>query len=102
MWTIIFFTSWQCSSFVMGNDDWLSHLSDESQPKCKKSPFKSSKNEKLIFILCLTSDDWPSDPSNKSRLKRKNRPPKSSKNEMLIFGLRSTSDDQPSDLSDKI
>ena len=27
MWTIIFFTSWHCSSFVMGNDDWLSHLS---------------------------------------------------------------------------
>ena len=99
MWTIIFFTSWQCSSFVMGNDDWLSHLSDESQPKCEKSPLG---HEKLIFILCSTSDDWPSDPSNKSQLKCKKRSPKSSKNEMLSFGLHSTSDDQPSDLSDKI
>ena len=50
----------------MGNGDWLSHVSDESQPKCEKSPPKSSKNEKLIFILCSTSDDQPSDPSNKS------------------------------------
>ena len=65
MWTIIFFTSWQCSSFVMGNDDWLSHLSDESQPKCEKSPPKSSKNEKLIFILHSTSDDQPSDLNDK-------------------------------------
>ena len=55
----------------MGNDDWLSHLSDEIQPKCEKSPPKSSKNEKLIFILHLTFDDWPSVPSNKSRLKCK-------------------------------
>ena len=101
MWTIIFFTSWQCSSFVMGNDDWLSHLSDESQPKCEKSPFKSSKNEKLIFILCSTSDDWLSDPSNKSQPKFQKRPPKSLKNEMLSFGLRSTSGDWPSDLSNK-
>ena len=74
MWTIIFFTCWQCSSFVMGNDDWLSHLSDESQPKCEKSPPESSKNEKLIFILHSTSDDWPSDPSNKSQLKCKKGP----------------------------
>ena len=50
----------------MGSDDWLSHLSDESQSKCEKSPPKSSKNEILIFILCSTSDVWPSDPSNKS------------------------------------
>ena len=102
MWTIIFFTSWQCTSFVMGNDDWLSHLSDEIQPKCEKKTPKSSKNEKLIFILHLTSDDWPSDPSNKSQLKCKKRPPKSSKNEMFGFGLCSISDDQPSDWSDKI
>ena len=101
IWTIIFFTSWQCSSFVMGNDDWLSHLIDEIQPKCEKSLPKSSKNEKLIFILCLTSDDWPSDPSNKSQPKCKKRPPKSSKNEMLIFGLRSNSDDQPSNPSNE-
>ena len=99
MWTIIFFTSGQCSSFVMGNDDWLSHLSDEIQPKCEKSPPKSSRNEKLIFILHLTSDDWPSDPSNKSQLKCKERPPKSSNNEMLIYGLHSTSDDWPSNPS---
>ena len=92
----------QCSSFVMANDDWLSHLSDEIHPKCEKSPPKSSKNEKLIFILRLTSDDWPSDPSNKSRLKCKKRPPKSSKNEMLSFGLCSNSDDQLSNWSNKI
>ena len=110
----------------MGSDDWLSHVSDESQPKCEKSPPKSSKNEKLIFILRSTSYDWPSDPSNKSRLKCKKKSsknelrstsddwlsnpsdeltemwqkaPKSSNNEMLIFGLHSTSDDWPSDPS---
>ena len=113
MWTIIFFTSWQCSSFVMGNDDWLSHLSDESQPKCEKSPPKSSKNEKLIFILHSTSDDQPSDPSNKNQLKCKKDPLShqkkmkkapyviplmSLKNKMFVFGLCSTSDDWPNDL----
>ena len=66
----------------------------------KKAPPKSS-NEKLIFILHLTSDDWPSDPSNKSRLKCYKRPPKSSKNEMLVFGLHSNSDDQPSNPSNE-
>ena len=101
MWTIIFFTSWQCSSFVMGNDDWPSDLSDESQPKCKKRPPKSSKNEMLGFGLRSTSDDQPSDLSDESRLKCEKRPPKSSKNEMLIFGLRSTSDDWPSNLSNE-
>ena len=70
MWTIIFFTSWQCSSFVMGND-WLSHLIDEIQPKCEKSPLKSSKNEKIIFILHLTSDDCQ---VNKSQPKCKKGP----------------------------
>ena len=101
MWTIIFFTSCKCSSFVMGNDDLLSHLSDESEPKCEKSPCKSSKNEMLSFGLHSTSDDWPSNPSNENRLKCHKRPPKSSKNEILIFILRSTSDDQPSNLSDE-
>ena len=130
MWTIIFFTSWQCSSFVMGNDDWLSHLSDEIQLKYEKSPPKSSENEKPTFILCLTSDDWPSDPmqkkapqvikkwnawfgwrsnsddqrsnpSNESQPKCDKMPPKSLKNEMLIFGLRSTSDDWPCNPSNK-
>ena len=27
----------------MGNDDWLSHLSDESQPKYEKSPLSHQK-----------------------------------------------------------
>ena len=40
----------------------------------KKSPPKSSKNEKLIFILRLPSDDWPSNPSNKSQPKCKKGP----------------------------
>ena len=101
MWTIIFFTSWQCSSFVMGNDDLLSHLSDESQPKCEKAPVSHKKNEMLSFGLHSTSDDRPCNPSNKSQLKCGKRPPKSSKNEILIFILRSTSDDQPSNLSDE-
>ena len=55
MWTIIFFTSWQSSSFVMGDDDWLSHLSDESQLKCEKSPPKSlkMKNSFLYYVQLL-------------------------------------------------
>ena len=53
MWTIIFFTSWHCSSFVMGNDDWLSHLSDESQPKCEKSPRKSLKKNSFLYYVQL-------------------------------------------------
>ena len=69
MWTIIFFTSLPISSLVMGNDDWLSDPSDESQPKCEKSPPKSLKNEILIFILCSTSDDWPIDLSDESQSK---------------------------------
>ena len=27
----------------MGNDDWLSHLSDKSQPKCEKAPLSNQK-----------------------------------------------------------
>ena len=50
----------------MGNDDWLSHLSDESQLKCEKRPHMSSKNEMLSFGLHSTSDDQPCGPSNKS------------------------------------
>ena len=80
----------------MGNDDWLSHLSDESQPKCEESPHKSSKNEMLGFGLRSNSDDWLSNPSNESQLKCDKRPSKSSNNEMLIFIFHSTSDDQPS------
>ena len=43
------------------SDDWLSNLSDESQPECDKRRPKSSNNEMLIFGLHSTSDDWPSD-----------------------------------------
>ena len=57
---------WEKIGKVANWDDWLSHLSDEIQLKCGKSPPKSSKNENLIFGLHSTSDDWPSDPSNKS------------------------------------
>ena len=48
------------------SDDWLSDPSDESQPKCKKRPPKSLKNEMLIFGLHSTSDDRPSNLSNES------------------------------------
>ena len=44
--------------FLSTSDDQPSDLSNESQPKCKKKPPKSSKNEMLIFGLCSTSDDW--------------------------------------------
>ena len=43
------------------SDDYLSDLSDKSQPKCEKRPPKSLKNEMLIFGLCSTSDDQLSD-----------------------------------------
>ena len=85
MWTIIFFTSWQRSSFVMGNDDWPRHLSNEIQLKCQKRPPKSSKNEMLVFGLHSTSGDRPSNPSNERQPKCDKRPPKSSKNEIFIF-----------------
>ena len=48
------------------SDDQLSDSSDESQPKCKKRPPKSSKNGMLIFGLHLTSDDQPSHPGKES------------------------------------
>ena len=51
------------------SDDWLSDLSDESQPKCEKRPPKSSKIEMLVFGLCSTSDDWPNNLSNKIQSK---------------------------------
>ena len=56
------------------SDDQPSDHSDESQPKCKKRPPKSSKNEVLIFGLCSNSDDQPSDLSNESQLKCKKGP----------------------------
>ena len=80
---------------------WLSNPSNKSQPKCKKRPPKSSKNEMFIFGLRSASDDQPSDPSNECRPKCKKCPPKSLKNEMFIFGLHSTSDDRSSDPSDE-
>ena len=49
------------------SDDWLSDLSNKSQPKCKKRPPKSSKIEMPIFGLCSTSDDQPSNLSNESQ-----------------------------------
>ena len=48
------------------SDDWLSNLSNESQPKCKKMTAKSLKNEMLIFGLHSISDDRPSYLSNES------------------------------------
>ena len=70
--------------FIFGlrstSDDRLSDPSEESQPKCKNRPPKSSKNEMFIFGLRSTSDYWLSDPSEESQLKCKKRPPKSSKN----------------------
>ena len=88
--------------FICDGQWWLAESSEWWKSiKMWKTPPKSSKNEKLIFILHSTSDDRPSDPSNKNQLKCKKEPPKSSKNEMLGFGLHSTSDDQPSDLSDE-
>ena len=35
------------------SDDWPSDLSNKSQLKCEKRPPKSSKNEMLIFGLCV-------------------------------------------------
>ena len=41
----------------MGNDDWPSDPSDESQPKCEKAPPKSSKNEgEPIGTLPITNE----------------------------------------------
>ena len=39
----------------MGNDDWLSHLSDESQLKCENPPpsHKKMKNSFLYYIQLL-------------------------------------------------
>ena len=53
------------------SDDWLSNLSDESHPKCKKLATKLSKNEMLIYGLCSTSDDQLYNPSDKSHPKCK-------------------------------
>ena len=51
MWTIIFFAFWQCNSFVMGNDDWLSDLSDESQLKGEKKAPQVIKKWKTHFYF---------------------------------------------------
>ena len=59
--------------FIFGlhsfSDDQPSDLSDESQPKCKKRPPKSSQNEVFVFGSCSTSDDQPSDLSDTSQWK---------------------------------
>ena len=100
MWTIIFFTSWQCSSFVMGNDDWLSHLSDESQLKCEKSPLSHQKWKTHFYIMF--NFWWLAKWSKQQKLTEMQiKAPKSSKNEMLVFGLCSNSDDQPSNPSNE-
>ena len=57
------------------SDDQSSDLSVECQPKCKKRPPKSSKNEMFAFGLHSTSDDQPSDPNNESRPKCKKKGP---------------------------
>ena len=100
MWTIIFFASWQCSSFVMGNDDWLSHLSDESKLKCEKKTLshQKMKNSFLYYIQLLMIGQV----IQATKVNRNAKmAPKSSKNEMLVFGLHSTSDDQLSNLSNE-
>ena len=101
MWTIIFFTSWQHSSFVMGNDYWLSDLSDESQLKCEKAPLshQKMKNPFLYYVQLLMIGQVIQ--ATKVHQNAKERPPKSSKNEIIIFVLCSTSDDWPSDLSNE-
>ena len=65
--------------FIFGlcsiSDDWPSDLRDEHhQPKCEKSPPKSSKNEMFIFGLHSISDDWPSDLSEKHQPKCEKEP----------------------------
>ena len=39
----------------MGNDDWLSHLSDEIQPKCENAPLshQKMKNSFLYYVQLL-------------------------------------------------
>ena len=54
--------------FIFGlhsiSDDRLSDPYNEHQPKCKKRPPKSLKNEMFIFGLHSISDDQLSDPSD--------------------------------------
>ena len=56
------------------SDDWLSDLSNKSQPKCKERALNSSKNQMPIFGLCSTSDDWLSDLTDKSQQNAKKGP----------------------------
>ena len=59
--------------FIFGlcstSDDWLSDLSNERQPKCKKKnekrPPKSLNTKMFVFGLWSTSDDRPSNLSDK-------------------------------------
>ena len=84
----------------MGNDDWLSHLSDESQLKCEKVPLshQKMKNSFLYYIQLLVIGQVVQATKVNRNAKKA---PKSSKNEMLVFGLHSTSDDRPSNLSNE-
>ena len=67
------------------SDDWPSNPSDESQPKYKKRPPKSSKNEMLVLGLSSTSDDWPSNPSDESQPKCKEKGPLSFQKVKCLF-----------------
>ena len=84
----------------MGNDDWLSHLSDEIQLKCEKAPLshQKMKNSFIYYIELLMIGQVLQATKVDQNAKKL---PKSSKNEMLVFGLHSTSDDQPSNPSDE-
>ena len=59
--------------FIFGlhsiSDDQMSDPSDEHQPKYKKRPPKSSKNEMFVFGLHSISDDWLGDLSDEHQPK---------------------------------
>ena len=71
--------------FICNGQWWLAESSEWwKSTKMWKKPPKSSKNEKLIFILHSTSDDQPSDPSNKNQLKCKKDPLSHQKMKCLV------------------
>ena len=86
------------------SDDRSSNLSNECQPKCKKTEKGSHVIDKLNVHFWITFNFWWSAEKSEwwastKMQKNEERPPMSSKNKMLVFGLRSTSDHWPSDLS---
>ena len=86
------------------SDDRSSDLSNECQPKCKKTEKGSHVIDKLNVHFWITFNFWWSAEKSEwwastKMQKNEERPPMSSKNKMLVFGLRSTSDHWPSDLS---